>query len=272
VLSLPTTTKLAYLKACRPVQAFEPAVTAALAGRWPGVVADVLAIDTVRSWMLTADAGDPLVDLGNPPELWLEILPRYAELQRGEASHVGEHLASGLPDLRLESLPDQFDGLLAKPLPLDEGEADAARALRPRLEALVDELEAARIPHSMEHADLHNRSVFARRGELRVLDWGDSSVGHPFFSLVVTFDYLRDTGLSPGDPWFDRLRDAYLEPWGAGLRQPFDLAQRLGRVARAIGWGRHHEAMGTGAFPGFDHEFPRVLRTAIDALRTTLPT
>ena len=108
----------------------------------------------------------------------------------------------------------------------------------------------------------------------RVLDWGDASVAHPFFSLVVTFDYLRDdpSGLAAGDLWFERLRDAYLEPWGAGLVRLFDVAQCVARVARALSWLRHHEAMGTGAFPGFDHEFPEVLRTAIRALRTTLPT
>ena len=28
-------------------------------------------------------------------------------------------------------------------------------------------------------------------------------------------------GLPPSDPWFTRLRDAYLEPWGSGLTDTF---------------------------------------------------
>jgi hypothetical protein len=270
VFRVPLARGSAYFKACRPVQAFEPRLTAALAERWPDRVAEVLAFDEARAWLLTADAGAPLVDLGNPPERWLEVLPRYAELQRGEAARVAEHLEAGVPDLRPGTLTDRFDHLLTADVPLDEKERDVARALRSALATLEGELADGPVGDSVDHADLHNRSVFALGDRLRVLDWGDASIGHPFVSLVVTFDYLRETGLPAGDHWFDRLRDAYLEPWGVGLVPLFEVAQRVGRVSRALGWLRHHEAMGQGAFTGFDEEFPIVLRTAIEALRTTL--
>jgi hypothetical protein len=46
-------------------------------------------------------------------------------------------------------------------------------------------------------------------GTSLVLDWGDSSISHPFVSLVVTFRFLEEVNeLPPGDPWFARLRDA----------------------------------------------------------------
>jgi hypothetical protein len=272
VWRVPLRGTVAYAKACRPIQAFEPALSARLAQRWPDRVAEVLAFDAARSWLLTADAGEPVGDLGNPPELWARALPRYAELQRGETEYVSEHLAAGVPDLGLAAFGARFDELLARDLPLPAAEIEAARGVRANLDALVAGLAAAGVPDSIDHADLHLRSLFTRDAHLRVLDWGDASVSHPFFSLVVTFAFLRDAnGLAPGDPWFHRLRDAYLEPWGSGLVPAFETAQRLGRVARAIGWGRHHASMGRGAFPGFDQQFPSVLRTAIDALRTTLP-
>ena len=67
----------------------------------------------------------------------------------------------------------------------------------------------------------------ARDDELRILDWGDSCISHPFRTLYVTFEHLF---LPRGDPWLARLRDAYLEPWGrpAELRETFALAERLG--------------------------------------------
>jgi hypothetical protein len=253
-------------------------MTAALAARSPDLVAGVLAVDLGRSWLLTADAGVAIGELGNPPERWAEVLPRYAELQRRETDHVEEHLALGVPDLRLAALPQAFDDLLARDLPLPREEIAAARTLRRDLETLAGELARAGVGPSVEHADLHLRSVFDLHGQLRVLDWGDASVGHPFVSLVVTFASLREAnGLAPDDPWFRRLRDAYLEPWGTGLVPAFELAQRLGAVTRAVGWGRHWTAMGPGAFPGFDEQFPGVLRAAFQALdpdfradRTTL--
>ena len=275
VYRVPLAGGAAFFKACRPVQAFEPRLSAALASRWPDRVATVLAHDEARSWLLTADAGVAVGELGNPPERWAELLPRYAELQRGEIDHAQEHLVAGVPDFRSAALAERFESLAEADLPLEADELRSLPGLAPALAALTRELDTGPIPASIEHADLHLRSVFLGTGDeagpLRVLDWGDAVVAHPFFSPFITFHFLRDVnGLAPDDPWFDRLRDAYLEPWGSGLVPLFVSAQRVAAVARALGWLRHRQAMGVGAFPGFDEQLPGVLRTAIAALRTTL--
>jgi hypothetical protein len=233
---------------------------------------EVLAHDPERAWLLTADAGAPLDDLGNPPERWLELLPRYAELQRDTQQQRGQDdlaglLELGVPELRWQRLPQHFDELLSRDLPLEPAEVAAAGRLGPRLEALVEQFAALPIPDAIDHADLHHRSVFSRDGRLRILDWGDASISHPFFSLEVTFHWLREiNGLAADDPWFDRLRDAYLEPWGPGLAPVFETAQRLGKLARALAWQRHREAMAIGAFPLFDELHPVVLREAFAGL------
>jgi hypothetical protein len=97
------------------------------------------------------------------------------------------------------------------------------------------------------------------------LDWGDSSISHPFFSLVVTFRFLEErSGLRPNDPWFARLRDAYLEPWGTDLTDEFDLALRVGRFAHAIAWSRQHEFLSPEERTPFDDWLAHVLRRALD--------
>jgi hypothetical protein len=68
--------------------------------------------------------------------------------------------------------------------------------------------------------------------------------------------------LPPGDPWFARLRDAYLEPWGRGLATAFDLAIRVGTFAHAIAWTRQRDAL-PEARADFDSEFQVVLRRAV---------
>lgn len=277
VYRVPLAGGAAFFKACRPIQAFEPRLSAALASRWPARVATVIAHDEARSWLLTADAGVAIGDNGNPPERWAELLPRYAELQRGEIAHAQEHLAGGVPDFRSSPLAERFETLAQSDLPLKPEELLSLRGLAPALAVLTRELDAGPIPASIEHADLHLRSVFIgmrdQAGVLRVLDWGDAVVGHPFFSPFITFHFLREVNrLAPDDPWLDRLRDAYLEPWGSGLVPLFESAQRVAAVARALGWLRHRQAMGVGAFPAFDEQLPGVLRTAIAALGTTLST
>jgi hypothetical protein len=67
----------------------------------------------------------------------------------------------------------------------------------------------------VQHDDLHMGSVYHLGNDFRVLDWGDSSISHSFFSLVVTFRFLEErTGLQRHARWFARLRDAYLSLGG----------------------------------------------------------
>ena len=267
VLRVPLADGVAWFKACAPVQAFEPRLTAELCARWPDRVATVLAHDEERAWLLLADAGTPVGVYGNPPEAWLAALPPYAELQRGEAEHAHDHLAHGVPDLRLATLPARYDDLLRRDLPLDPDEIRRLRDFAPRFTELCVELAAHDLPETIQHDDLHMANVYAQGERLRLLDWGDSSISHPFATLVVTFRMLETvSGLTPDDPWFARLRDAYLEPWGSGLAGTFALALRVGAFAHAVAWARQRDALSDRARADFDKSFPMVLRRAL--LRT----
>lgn len=264
VLRVPLDDGVAWFKACSPVQAFEPRLTAELFARWPDRVAEVLGHDSDKGWLLLADAGAPLRESGNPPDVWLAALPRYAELQRGEAAHAGEHLANGVPDMRISKLPGRYERLVCRDLPLEHGEIRRLSDFAPRFAELCAELAAQNVPESVQHDDLHAANLFVQGERLRVLDWGDASVSHPFASLVVTFRFLEETNrLPPTDPWFGRLRDAYLEPWGRGTTETFALAIRVGMVAHAIAWMRQRDALPDDAVADFDRWFTIILRRAL---------
>jgi hypothetical protein len=264
VLRVPLADGTAWFKACGPVQKFEPRLSAELAARWPGRVAEVIGHDEDRGWLLLGDAGTPIGALGNPPEAWLRLLPPYAELQRGEARHAPEHLTHGVPDLRVGTLVTQYEKLLAYEVPLARGEIDALRQFAPRFAELCIELDAHDVPESVQHDDLHMANVYEQEDRLRVLDWGDASISHPFASLVVTFRFLEErNGLAPDDRWFERLRDAYLEPWGADLTETFALAMRVGAFAHAFASIRQRNHVRASERPAFDEDFTVVLRRAI---------
>jgi hypothetical protein len=242
-------------------------LTASLSFRWPRTVTDVLAHDVERRWLLMADAGEPLRAFCNPPERWLEFLPAYAELQMGETAHVAEHLEHGVPDLRVERLPALYQELLRAELPLDASERTSLEALAPRFAALCRELEAAGIDPSVQHDDLHMNNVYVRGDALRVLDWGDASIAHPFFSLFEVFRFLGEMNHLPtGDRWFGRLRDAYLEPWGSERRAVFDLAHVVGGFAHAIAWLHQRDNLPEGDRPAFDEGFSAVLHFALTSI------
>lgn len=255
---IPTPDGTVWFKACAESHRFEAELVAKLARGWPDLLPSVLACDPDRGWLLTADAGTPFDRLGNPPELWLRLLPRYAELQRGAS------VPAALPDRTLPRWPALYEDLAASELPLERAELAHLRRFAPRFDELCEELAGHGLPAAVQHDDLHHKNAFVDGERLRIIDWGDASLSHPFVSLVVTFRFLEELGgLSPDDPWFGRLRDAYLEPWGKGFTDAFALALRLGMFAHAIAWKRQRDHLPDDARPAFDEWFAVVLRRAV---------
>jgi hypothetical protein len=227
----------------------------------------VLGYDNERAWLLLGDAGEPL-GFGGGPEPWLSILPRYAELQRGEPARAVEHRDSGVPDRRIENFPSRYETMLARKLPLRAGELERLRASAARFRGLCHELAARGLPETIQHDDLHGANVYPRDIPPRFLDWGDSCVSHPFLTMYVTFLHLVEMeGLTRDNAWFARLRDAYLEPWGrpADLQATFELAQRLGPFAHAFKELRVFDAIPDEDRPQFAPNLPEILAACVAA-------
>jgi hypothetical protein len=255
---IPTTDGPVWFKACAPSHSFEPELVAGVAAGWADLVPELLAHDVERGWLLLGDAGVPFDRLDNPPELWLQLLPRYAELQRDFTP------PASVPDRNLERWPELFAELAASELPLQPPEIERLRAHGPRFTELCARLAEHGLPPAIQHDDLHHRNAFVDGDRLRIIDWGDASRSHPFVSLVVTFRFLEErNGLSPSDPWFVRLRDAYLEPWGEGLSEASELSQQLGRFVHAFGWLSLRPLLPEDSRAGYDTGFATVLRRAL---------
>ncbi|MGH2424775.1 MAG: aminoglycoside phosphotransferase family protein, partial [bacterium] len=75
-------------------------------------------------------------------------------------------------------------------------------------------------------------------------DWSDSSVTHPFFTMLVTLrSVAHRLQLDENRPELMRLRDVYLESWTSfespeNLRMAFRLAYKLAMVNRALSYHR----------------------------------
>jgi len=257
VIRVPTTAGDLYFKAAAAAHAFEPALVSMLADLQPGRLPDIAAADPTRGWMLMRDGGELLRDeIRTPADLsrWEEVLARYAELQLATAPYADELLALGVPDLSIGGLATSFRKLLDdedaillhRPNGLTAAERDRLRDYVPTISSAVDLLAAQGIPATIQHDDLHDGNVFVRDGRYQIVDWGDSSVSHPFHTLVVVFRaivYRFDPDVEPGGPEILRLRDAYLEPFAqygdhGSLARAVDLAHLTGTLARALAWHR----------------------------------
>jgi hypothetical protein len=236
-----------YFKAVTETFAHEPRLSQAL-GKWlPHDCAPVLAIEPTQRWLLLGDAGPRSLLRDRDATKWEAALRQYAELQIALTSRVNDLLALGVPDRRLEALPERLETLLAdtaalknSPAGLSDDEIVALRKRQP--EQLLDAcraLAASPIPASLEHGDFASGQIIAdANGAYKFIDWSDSSVSFPFFSLLFFWAELQGELDRPTEARL-RLRDAYLEPWTAyasrrELLELYELAMAVSPLHHAI--------------------------------------
>jgi len=171
-------------------------------------------------------------------------------------------VATGTPDRSPKQLTVEYGRLLgdlaAKPTKeggLTREEVAALERLLPRYEEWCAELLASTIPDTLQHDDLHSNNVcwpgaLDDPSAVRIIDWGDSCIGHPFGTMLATLNSIAfHAGLLTDDRGgiTDRrvleVRDAYLEPFtGLASRQELlhwvAVARSIGCLTRALSWER----------------------------------
>ena len=133
-----------------------------------------------------------------------------------------------LPAIRDALLDDRDLMMVGEPDGLTEAELVAAREYATEYAELCARLDSFGIAPTLQHDDLHDNNVFAPSatgGPLRVFDWGDAVVGHPFGTLLVTLRVVSDlAGLQP--------RATELLPTARRLPRGLDRRPRPGRPGR----------------------------------------
>jgi len=258
VLTAQTSRGQVWLKAPAPETAFEVGLYELLHAVTPDYVLAPIAADVQRGWVLLPDGGPVLFDEVSGPELvdaLVVVLPQYGQMQRDLASHVDELLALGVADMRAAIMPARFDEALdAVSRYVDRHGAAAERNMFAQVSGLrapfgrwCERLAAAPGAPSLDHNDLHPHNIFATgmsgTGTAKFYDWGDSVVAHPFASMLVALDYLREFLDDPDGSSVLRARDAYLEVF-SDLAPRADLVQAM-ELATHVGLGGARTGVGT---------------------------
>lgn len=258
VLSVETDAGRVWVKENAPSQAFEAALVTVVEGIVPGLCAPVVAADTGRGWLATADLGMPLWhDLTPPPvDDWVAVVGQYAAAQRELSDHEQALLATGL-----SAFPSTGDDVVGWVVAL----VDRLRALpvddprRPTDEecALVDDglgrihdaataLVESAMPSTLQHNDLHLGNAFRRPGGgAAFIDLGDAVWAHPLTALRIPLWTLRhryDDDAADGPAGAQALA-AGLAPWtdrwdAATLAGLMPAADRISCLHRAQSWSR----------------------------------
>ena len=257
LLSVETDAGRVWVKENAPSQAFEAALVRAVEAIVPGLCAPVVAADTERGWLATADLGMPLWHDESPPpeEDWVELVRGYAGAQRVLAEHADAVLATAVP--RFPEAPDGVVGWVTDlleelhALPVDdprrptvEESALVADGLE-RIHEAAATLTNSGMPATLQHNDLHLGNAFRRPGGgMAFIDLGDAVWAHPLTALRIPLWILRyRLDLAEDAAGVVRVRDAGLEPWADlldrdALAALMPAADRLSCLHRAESWHR----------------------------------
>ena len=248
VFRVPSSGGAVWLKATGPQSRFEVGLYRLLQRVAPDTVLTPLGISEERGWLLLPDGGPTFGDRLEGDALVEALagaLPVYARLQRELSAHADELLALGVTDMRPKIMPARFEEAVEAVGAYVERRGDESE--RERLDQVIrmretvagwcERLAGAVVPPSLDHNDLHAWNILGEGNEVRFYDWGDAVVAHPFASMLAL-------GWVPmSDSTRERLRDAYLDPFGdlaphGELVEELELACRVGKIARAMTWHR----------------------------------
>jgi hypothetical protein len=252
----------------------EVALLEILAEACPDSVVLPIAADPTNGRLLLRDGGRILgeeIDAGcfDAVATWERVIRRYAALQRAVEPYVDRLLVCGVPDLRPDRIVDAVEAMLGRDdlLRLDQPDGLASRERSRLVELMPTLVDVARqadgaVASTVDHNDLHPFNVVT--SGLRILDWGDAVIGHPFASLRQVGDLMTMRPGPPRQAARARFCRAYLEAWTpdvspADLRAQVRVAPVLGAIAAASTWTRAPHAVVEQRPGAFAHKLRELL-------------
>jgi hypothetical protein len=233
-----------YFKAAAALPLFgdEPALTQALAERFPSLVPTILATEPAQRWMLMSDFGQPL-SKSRDRAVWVEALRQFAPIQIACAAQVDQWLAKGCLDRRLDRLAEQIDVLLADEQALSElqpAEREQLHGFGPRIGRMCEQLASYAAPQTLVHGDLHLGNIALQGDQYTFFDWTDACIAHPFLDLITVLNHADEIEGALEETQA-LLCDAYLAGWLGyepleRLREACALALPLGALHQAVSY------------------------------------
>jgi hypothetical protein len=254
VVRFDTSAGYIYLKHTPELLALEPTVIRILHDQFHVSVPEIIAHNAKLNCFLMKDAGRPLREVLKKKfdvTLYCKAINNFTSMQVAISDHVNVFLDRGVPDWRLDKLPDLYMQLLLQRESLiadglSEDEITELETLLPILKTLCQKLSDYGIKPSIVQPDFHDNNVLITKESQQVtlIDLGEIAISHPFFSLSnCLYHAKRQHGLTDQDSDYHDLIAACLHPFQTAVskQEAFEalaLATDLSHIYQALAYYR----------------------------------
>lgn len=256
-----------YLKRTPRQLSFEAQILQVLKNQFHQPVPRVISYNSTLDCFLMEDAGRSLRVLLKQqfdPQFLIKAVCQFTTMQLVVADQVEIFLELGIPDWRLERLPDLYiqllsrkDILMADGLSIDE--IDTLKMLLPKVIHLCQQIFTYSIPPSIVQPDFNdnNTLINERTLNLTFIDLGEIVITHPFFSFLNFLKAIKKHYYQIGINYPDSaLIDSFLENFSQlesweNLTKSFELVRKLEPIYTALSYIRLMDICGTKSLDKF---------------------
>lgn len=239
-----------YLKHTPELLALEAPIIQILRDQFHAPVAKIIAHNDELNCFLMKDAGTSLREILKQKfdeALLYKAIDQFASLQLTVADHVNVFLDIGVPDWRLDKFPDLYRQLLSQKDiliadGLSETEISNLEALTPKVASLCKNLSGFSIKQTIVQPDFNDNNTLINNilQEITIIDLGEISISHPFFSLInLLYAMKKHHALTDEDDLYQRIKDACLKNYMAfesknNILDAFEIACMLFHIYGAL--------------------------------------
>lgn len=227
ILRVATASGQAWLKAGYQKPPGEARLVPELASRWPQWVAQPLAAEPRRNWLLMRDYGIKKNNRATA-DRYAEFASALATFQHEAAGELQTWRKLGCPEIPVGHLlkaEGEDEDLIARLEPLlsngrralDDGEMSRLREAAEAAGQAGERLEHSGLANTLCPLDYVPENWFVEDDQCRVLDWSDVAITHPFMAICRTLERLEaPIHLSESEAGLaESCAEAYLEAYGS---------------------------------------------------------
>ena len=258
-----------YLKHTPNLLALEASIIQILHDQFHASVPKIIAYNAKLNSFLMKDAGRPLREILKQQfdaALLCKAIDQFTSLQLTVSDHINIFLDIGVPDWRLDKLPDLYKQLLSqKDVLIADGlseiEISELEALLPKIFNLCKKLSHYAIKQTIVQCDFHDNNILIDdvSQDITFIDLGEIVISHPFFSLAGCLRQIKKHhALTDDDDKYLQIRDAWLKNYMVfeskkQLLDAFSIARKLWFVYEILAQYRLMIACGQARLMSFQH-------------------